>query len=67
MALGYKVAIYPVTLLFAAAEGMRYHLESGSVNEPFPRWPDPAAFARLKEILGFREFSEREERYRTPD
>jgi carboxyvinyl-carboxyphosphonate phosphorylmutase len=63
-ALGYRVAIYPVTLLFAAADGMARHLAARREGAAFPRWNDPQAFAAVKEVLGFDTLARREETYR---
>ena len=62
--LGYRLAIYPVTLLFAAAAGMTRHLETRKTGAPFPRWGDSGAFASVKDILGFDASVRREEKYR---
>ncbi|MBE0616777.1 MAG: isocitrate lyase/phosphoenolpyruvate mutase family protein, partial [Proteobacteria bacterium] len=61
-ALGYKIAIYPVTLLFAAASGMLRQLRLGS--HPFQTWEGPLSFEDLRELVGFQEHEERMKRYR---
>jgi 2-methylisocitrate lyase-like PEP mutase family enzyme len=62
-ALGYRVAIYPVTLLLAAARAMADRLGEPSTG-PRP-WDGPLSFEGLKDLVGFPEWEAREKRLRS--
>jgi 2-methylisocitrate lyase-like PEP mutase family enzyme len=49
-ALGYKIAIRPLTLLFAAAHAVQEHLRD------FRAWDGPLSFDELRELTGFPEY-----------
>jgi len=48
--LGFKIAIYPLTLLFVAAHAVRDHLKE------FRAWDGPLSFDQLRELVGFPEY-----------
>jgi 2-methylisocitrate lyase-like PEP mutase family enzyme len=53
--LGYKIAIYPLTLLYAATRAMQEHLR-GDAHEPpreFAPWQGPLSFEELRRLVGF--------------
>lgn len=50
VALGYKLAIYPLTLLYVAAHALQEHLED------FRAWDGPLSFDGLRELVGFPEY-----------
>jgi 2-methylisocitrate lyase-like PEP mutase family enzyme len=61
-ALGFDIAAYPLTLLSATARAMQSALEALKVGEsPEPRLP----FAELRELVGFPDYDEALERYRS--
>ena len=62
-AMGYRVAIYPVTLLFAAADAMLERLGDPS-SGPRP-WDGSLSFDDLKDLVGFPEWEARAERSRS--
>ncbi len=62
-AMGYRVAIYPVTLLFAAARAMLDRLGDPSTG-PRP-WDGPLSFDDLKDLVGFPEWEARGKRLRS--
>jgi 2-methylisocitrate lyase-like PEP mutase family enzyme len=49
-ALGYKLAIYPLTLLYVAAHAVREHARD------FRAWDGPLSFDELRELVGFRDY-----------
>ena len=49
-ALGYKLAIYPLTLLYVAARALREHAAD------FRAWDGPLSFQELRELTGFPEY-----------
>jgi len=49
-ALGYKLAIYPLTLLYVAAHALREHAAD------FRAWDGPLSFQELRELTGFPEY-----------
>jgi 2-methylisocitrate lyase-like PEP mutase family enzyme len=61
-ALGFDIAAYPLTLLSATARAMQSALEALKVGEsPEPRLP----FVELRELVGFPDYDEALERYRS--
>ena len=64
--IGFKLAFYPVDLLQASIGGMRRTLDSiAATGKPHPDETMP--FQELQKIVGFPEYYEEEERYRTDD
>ena len=59
-AIGYKIAIYPVSLMLAGIHAMEQALEALAEGAPNPH---AATFAHLQEIVGFPEYYEAEKRY----
>jgi 2-methylisocitrate lyase-like PEP mutase family enzyme len=59
-ALGYRLAIYPVTLLYAAAAGMGARLAGGTLRP----WDGSSSFEDLKGLAGFPEWGARAASYR---
>ncbi|MEW6489781.1 MAG: isocitrate lyase/PEP mutase family protein [Thermodesulfobacteriota bacterium] len=59
-ALGYRLAIYPVTLLYAAVAGMGARLGGGTLQP----WEGPSSFEDLKGLVGFPEWGARAASYR---
>lgn len=49
-ALGYKLAIYPLTLLYVAAHALQEHVRE------FRAWDGPLSFDGLRELVGFPEY-----------
>ena len=63
-ALGFKLAVYPFTVLAAAVKAMRAALaELAQGRDPAEMMTD---FAELLQVVGFEEYLRDEERYRTP-
>ena len=65
-AIGFKLAAYPLDLLNASIIGMRRSLESIAATGK-PHSKDSMPFDELQKIVGFPEYYEEEERYRTYD
>jgi 2-methylisocitrate lyase-like PEP mutase family enzyme len=51
--LGFRIAIYPLTLLYVAASALAGHLGQ---RQPFRAWEGPLSFERLRELVGFPEY-----------
>jgi 2-methylisocitrate lyase-like PEP mutase family enzyme len=64
-ALGFKIAIYPVTLLLAAAKAMQLQLKRLSEQDACPPNADQVTFEELKTLVGFPDYYAMEERYRS--
>ena len=58
--IGYKIAIYPISLMLAGIHAMEQALASLAAGET-PR--DAAEFAHLRDLVGFPEYYEAEKRY----
>jgi 2-methylisocitrate lyase-like PEP mutase family enzyme len=58
--IGYKIAIYPISLLLAGIHAMAQALASLAAGESPP---DAAEFAHLRDLVGFPEYYEAEKRY----
>jgi 2-methylisocitrate lyase-like PEP mutase family enzyme len=58
--IGYKIAIYPISLLLAGIHAMEQALASLAAGESPP---DAAEFAHLRDLVGFPEYYEAEKRY----
>ncbi|GAB4260565.1 MAG: isocitrate lyase/PEP mutase family protein [Deferrisomatales bacterium] len=63
--LGYKIAIYPLSLLMAAVTAVQEHLgRRGKRGQFLPR-EEGASFEALKQLAGFPDYYRREARYRS--
>ena len=63
-AIGYKIAIYPITLMLAGIRAMENALEALRDG----RMPsDSADFSHLRDLVGFPQYYEREKRYAATD
>ena len=63
-ALGFRLAIYPVTLLLTAARGMTEQLAELRKADTFEPFDRQITFENLRATLGFPEFYAREARYK---
>ena len=64
-ALGYKIAIYPVTLLLTAIQAMKQQLAQFSANDDYDPFASQISFQELQELVGFSEYYANEARYKT--
>ena len=64
-ALGFKIAIYPATLLVTVAKAMQRQLHRLSTQDDCPPNSDQITFEELKTLVGFPEYYAMEERYRS--
>jgi 2-methylisocitrate lyase-like PEP mutase family enzyme len=62
--LGFKIAIYPATLLVTVAKAMQRQLGRLAREDAFAPNSDQIAFEELKTLVGFPEYYAMEERYR---
>ena len=62
--MGYSLAAYPLSLLSASVRAMEECLEKIGRNEVLEEGVDLKPFKELKQIVGFDEVEEMEERYR---
>lgn len=63
-ALGFKIAIYPATLLLTVAKAMQRQLGRLAQDDAFAPNADQVTFDALKALVGFPEYYAMEERYR---
>ena len=63
-ALGYKIAIYPATLLLTVAKAMQRQLRRVAGEDAYGPNADQIAFEELKTLVGFPDYYAREEKYR---
>jgi 2-methylisocitrate lyase-like PEP mutase family enzyme len=63
-ALGFKIAIYPATLLTTVAKAMQRQLRRLAQDDAFGPNPDQITFEELKTLVGFPDYYALEERYR---
>jgi 2,3-dimethylmalate lyase len=62
--LGYKIAIYPATLLTTAAKAMQRQLKRLADDDTYGPNAEQVTFEELKTLVGFPDYYEMEERYR---
>jgi len=63
-ALGYKIAIYPVSLMTAAAKAMQRQLRRLADQDAYGPSADQIGFEELKTLVGFPDYYAMEEKYR---
>jgi len=63
-ALGYKIAIYPATLLVTVAKAMQRQLRRLSEEDAYGPSGDQITFDELKTLVGFPDYYAREQKYR---
>jgi carboxyvinyl-carboxyphosphonate phosphorylmutase len=63
-ALGYKIAIYPVSALLAAAKAMQRQLARLRAEDDYGPGAEQITFDELKTLVGFPAYYEMEERYK---
>ena len=61
--IGFKIAIYPVSLLLSAAKVMQKQLEALKKPDQYDLYADQITFEELKDLVGFPEYYAREDRY----
>ena len=62
-ALGFKIAIYPATLLLTVAKAMQVQLQRLAREDGFGPNADQVSFEELKDLVGFPDYYRQEERY----
>lgn len=63
-ALGYKIAIYPATLLVTVAKAMQRQLRRLAEEDAYAPNADQITFEELKTLVGFPDYYAREQKYR---
>lgn len=62
--IGYKIAAYPLTLVSAAVKAQQQALAALKSGDPAAVQPLLLDFAELREVVGFNEYYELEEKYK---